>query len=82
MAETAALELEAVVGPGFVAPPQLLEPELAGAVVVAQQPFELVANSEFVADSFDLAVPDFPLALEPVAELPFVARSSADAVMG
>ncbi len=80
LAATVAPEVEVAVGLGFVVllrPPEL---GLAGAAA-AQQPFEPVVSFEFVVGSFDLAVLDSPLALEPDVALPFVALSSVvDAV--
>ena len=74
----AVLEVEAAVGPGFVAPLQLLELALDVALAV-RQPSELVVNSASAVDSAVPAALDFLLALA-VAVKPFVVRSSvADA---
>ena len=75
LAGTVAPEVEVVVGLDFVAP--LPRPELALADAVVAQPFEPVASSAFVVDSFDPVVLDFPLVLELGAALPFVVRSFA-----
>ena len=70
------LELEAVVGLGFVERQRQLEPGRA----VVPRPFELAVGFEFAVDSFVLAVQGFLLELV-VAVKPFVALSSvADAI--